>query len=229
MTLSKSEDESCVNRRGEQTKWKNVKGNDEAAHRVCHWLVIHSMVLELQTPVIIFLNFKSCCSLLPLCFSQLISAEDRALGTMSICWSCYTKLTTRSIVRPSTKSLQRPLCLPIIPLCQPTGPRRHGHSDAFGVSINEQIRSSPLPPPGFGSIRERLLQWQEEYGSKIEDPASAEYEARKLQAYTWGADDDSNNERANADSLNYWQQELGEVGAQLSRAAVRPGSLVEIT
>ncbi|KAF2668957.1 RNB-domain-containing protein [Microthyrium microscopicum] len=137
---------------------------------------------------------------------------------MSICWRCSEKLLSRSLLQLSGRSAVRRSRHQLQPLL----PRRHA------VTLADQINTAPLLPIDYGDIRERLTQWQQEHGSKIEDPTSAQHESRRLRAYAWsfeGGDEDV----GNSVDVNEWEGKFGDVGIVTARQFIVPGSLVEIT
>jgi hypothetical protein len=88
--------------------------------------------------------------------------------------------------------------------------------------------AAPFPPPSFGTVRERLSHWQDEYGHRVaqivrehqaEDPTSA-----FINEIHTDVDFGQSEERRLAE---YWDV-IGEPGANLRRRLVAPGYLVEI-
>jgi hypothetical protein len=142
---------------------------------------------------------------------------------MSLCWSCATK----ALLSQNSHHLSIPLrrlpksAKPLRTLPQ----KRH-----FRVPVATVINDSSFPPPEFGNIRERLAEWQATVGSKLTDPATAEYESKKLQGFAASSgsllDPQDDLDRTNAD---IWKEDFGEAGAVQERHYIAPGSLVEVT
>jgi hypothetical protein len=104
------------------------------------------------------------------------------------------------------------------------GPRRQ-----YATASRSPIDiAAPFPTPSFGTIRERLTHWQDEYGHRVadlirehqaDDPTSA-----FISEFHTDVDFGQSEERRLAE---YWDV-IGEPGANLRRKVVEPGYLVEI-
>jgi hypothetical protein len=100
---------------------------------------------------------------------------------------------------------------------------------SYATSTQSPIEiAAPFPPPSFGTIRQRLSHWQDQYGDRVaqiirdhqaEDPTNA-----FINEFQTEVDFGQSEERRLAE---HWDL-IGEPGASLRRRLVAPGHLVEI-
>jgi hypothetical protein len=102
-------------------------------------------------------------------------------------------------------------------------PRQYATASQSPIDV-----AAPFPPPSFGTIRERLAHWQDEYGHRvaqiIREHQAADPTSEFIGQVHTDVDFGQSEERRLAE---YWDV-IGEPGANLRRKVVAPGYLVEI-